>query len=352
MRSIKRGIEHLCIEDGLHQTARSSAKGQASGHESEDLGKRSHSPAESSTRRKRAKSSSSGTHGHDGAKSEANAQQNPMDFWPASQEARGSGSQGDSRENMSSLVSQGISPASLNARMNLYNMSGVEGTVGTSNGGNLLSTGMPLPPAWPMLLSDATAADKIDTHTSHLKGNPTLSSGPSMHLSWPTTDVTSEQNDRVNADDLGGGNDTSISFTGGVPSVNEPLHGSRATDIPPQATVTNYGTTATERLSRQVQGGEFGVLSDFLESLGIPSLPGGLGDIFGDNRLDLAGLGNSVGMGGIMGDASGGAGLGDAETSGQDRSMVEIGQGNPDIVTVKAEEDGLNRPILPEASKA
>ncbi|KAJ9102365.1 hypothetical protein QFC21_002765 [Naganishia friedmannii] len=351
-RCIKRGIEHLCIEDGLHQTASSSARAQASGHESEDLGKRSHSPAERSTRRKRAKSSSSGTNGQDVAKSDATAQQNPLDFWPANQETRGSGSQGDSRESMSSLVPQGISPASLNARVNLYNMSGAEGTAGASNGGNLHSTGLPLPPAWPMLPGDATAAEKIDGHLSHLKGNPTLSSGPSMDLAWPTTDGAPTERDAV--DDMAGGNNGSGTYTGGVPSVNEPLHGSRTTDLPPQATVTNYGTTATERLSRQVQGGEFGVLSDFLESLGIPSLPGGLGDIFGDNRLDLAGLGSTAGMGGMMGDAFGVVGLGDAESTGQDRPLVEVEQGNADagVGAVKVEEDGLNQPILPKASKA
>lgn len=232
-------------------------------------------------------------------------------------------------------------------------MSGAEGAAGTSNGGNLHSTGLPLPPAWPMLPGDATAAEKIDAHMSHLKGNPTLSSGPSMDLAWPTTDVTAtEQNGRDTNDDITIGNNGSGSFASGVPSVNEPLHGSRSTDLPPQATVTNYGTTATERLSRQVQGGEFGVLSDFLESLGIPSLPGGLGDIFGDNRLDLAGLGNPVGMGGMMGDAFSGAGLADAEMAGQDRSLVEVEQGNADAVAVKVEEDGLNQPILPKASKA
>lgn len=255
---------------------------------------------------------------------------------------------------MSSLVPQGISPASLNARVNLYNMSGTEGTTGTSNGGSLHSTGMPLPPAWPMLPGDATAAEKIDAHMSHLKGNPTLSSGPSMDLAWPTVDVVgTERNERDTGDDMTSGNNgNGPSYNTGVPSVNEPLHGSRATDLPPQATVTNYGTTATERLSRQVQGGEFGVLSDFLESLGIPSLPGGLGDIFGDNRLDLAGLGNSAGMGSLMGDAFGGPGLADVEMTGHDRSVVEVEQGNTDAVAVKVEEDGLNQPILPKASKA
>jgi hypothetical protein len=233
-------------------------------------------------------------------------------------------------------------------------MSGTEGTTGTSNGGSLHSTGMPLPPAWPMLPGDATAAEKIDAHMSHLKGNPTLSSGPSMDLAWPTVDVVgAEQNERDTGDNMTSGNNgNGPSYNTGVPSVNEPLHGSRATDLPPQATVTNYGTTATERLSRQVQGGEFGVLSDFLESLGIPSLPGGLGDIFGDNRLDLAGLGNSAGMGGLMGDAFSGPGLADVEMTGQDRSVVEVEQGNTDAVAVKVEEDGLNQPILPKASKA
>lgn len=39
----------------------------------------------------------------------------------------------------------------------------------------------------------------------------------------------------------------------------------------------------SSRIGPSAQGGEFGALSDFLESLGIPSLPGGLGDIFSTN---------------------------------------------------------------------
>jgi hypothetical protein len=212
--------------------------------------------------------------------------------------------------------------------------------------GALHSTGVSLPPAWPMLPGDATMAEKIDMHTSHLKGNPTLSSGPEADMAW-TGDIGDgrrpEDGDNGMMTDGNGG-----SFATGIPLVNEPLHGTTSAGLPPQATVTNYGTTATERLSRQVQGGEFGVLSDFLESLGIPSLPGGLGDIFGDNGLDLGGIGGNSGMGALLGDGFGAGPSADGVMSGQD------GQTENDVTKVesgivKMEDDG---PILPKASKA
>lgn len=200
----------------------------------------------------------------------------------------------------------------------MYNLS-------TSGPGNdLRSTGVTLPPAWPMLPNDASTAEKIEMHTSHLKGNPTLSSAPGGEIAWNPGKGREEDTDDAA---IGGGN----SFEMGIPSVNEPLHGSALSGVPPQATVTNYGTTATERLSRQVQGGEFGVLSDFLESLGIPSLPGGLGDIFDDSRLDLGT--------GVLGD--GFAGDAEMNAEGAEEEQVET--------AVKSEDEPT---IMPKASKA
>jgi hypothetical protein len=240
-----------------------------------------------------------------------------MDYWPSGQELRSSGDTIDTGH-----VAQGISPSQISSRVNMYNLS----TSGNTGTGDLRSTGVTLPPAWPMLPGDATTAEKIEMHTSHLKGNPTLSGAPGRDVVWGTTKDGGEE-------DTEGAGIGGASFETGIPSVNEPLHGSTSSGVPPQATVTNYGTTATERLSRQVQGGEFGVLSDFLESLGIPSLPGGLGDIFGDSRLDLGPVG-------VLGDGFGG----DAEMAGDGAVVEEQGE-----VAVKAEDETT---ILPKASKA
>lgn len=230
----------------------------------------------------------------------------------------------------------------------MYNMSGIEGS-GDSTQGGLHSTGVSLPPAWPMLPGDATTAEKIDMHTSHLKGNPTLSSGPETDMAWTTGDIgDGPRNGDVDNGMISGKDGAGGSYATGIPLVNEPLHGSSSAGLP-QATVTNYGTTATERLSRQVQGGEFGVLSDFLESLGIPSLPGGLGDIFGDNGIDLTGIGGNSGMGALLGDGFG-TGLNlDTDMSGQDGQAVENEAKKAEAGNVKVEDDG---PILPKASKA
>lgn len=241
-----------------------------------------------------------------------------MDYWPSGPEPRSSGDTMDTGH-----VAQGISPSQISSRVNMYNLS----TSANTGTGDLRSTGVTLPPAWPMLPGDVTTAEKIETHTTDLKGNPTLSGASAGDVVWGTTkDGREEEADGVG---IGGGN----SYGTGIPSVSEPLHGSTSSGVPPQATVTNYGTTATERLSRQVQGGEFGVLSDFLESLGIPSLPGGLGDIFGDSRLNL-------GPSGVLGDGFGG----DAEMTGDGAVVEEQGE-----VAVKAEDESA---ILPKASKA
>lgn len=321
--SIKRGIQNLCIEDGLQQSANPRTTSGAGQEQDESVMKRSQSPATagegSSGRRKRQKSSSSAGPNESvpGGAGKNPSQSGSIDYWPPGQDIRPSGDTVDPGQ-----VAPGISPSQISSRVNMYNLSTSNAVPGPSD---LRSTGVTLPPAWPMLPSDASTAEKIEMHTTHLKGNPTLSSAPGGEIAWNP----GKEGPEGETDDTGieGG----TSFGTGIPSVNEPLHGSSLSGVPPQATVTNYGTTATERLSRQVQGGEFGVLSDFLESLGIPSLPGGLGDIFGDSRLDLGA--------GVLGDGFGA----DAEMNGDgaDEENVET--------AVKAEDEPT---ILPKASKA
>lgn len=326
----------------------SHAKSQVQTREAENL-KRSQSPADGSVS-KRQKSSSAGSHLADqtAVKPGSTSKQASLDYWP--QQVPRSGSTSDQSKDAASHVSHGISPSQLSSRVNMYNMSGIEETGDASQNGALHSTGMSLPPAWPMLPGDATTAEKIDMHTAHLKGNPTLSSGPDTDMGWTTGEVGDGPLNGESDNGLVRGNEgPSGPFATGIPLVNEPLHGSSSTGLLPQATVTNYGTTATERLSRQVQGGEFGVLSDFLESLGIPSLPGGLGDIFGDNGLDLTGIGVNSGMGALLGDGFG------AVTGIEGDMSVPAGQAGEteakrtELGNVKVEEDG---PILPKASKA
>lgn len=60
----------------------------------------------------------------------------------------------------------------------------------------------------------------------------------------------------------------------------------------PAATGTRAARSASLNAGGAEGGGEFGALSDYLESLGIPSLPGGLGDIFGET---MAGVVNPFG---------------------------------------------------------
>ncbi|GHJ87619.1 hypothetical protein NliqN6_4021 [Naganishia liquefaciens] len=347
-RCIKRGIQNLCIEDGKQQAGMSNSKSQAEDREADNL-KRSQSPADGSLI-KRQKSTSSGSHTADQSASKpgSTSQQGSIDYWP--QQVPRSGSQSEQAKDATSHLAHGISPSQLNSRVNMYNLSGIEGTGDTTQIGALHSTGMSLPPAWPMLPGDATTAEKIDMHTAHLTGNPTLASGPNTEMGWATGDVSDGRLNGNGDNGLDGGNDaTTGSFATGIPLVNEPLHGSSSAELPPQATVTNYGTTATERLSRQVQGGEFGVLSDFLESLGIPSLPGGLGDIFGDNGLDLAGIGADSGMGALLGDGFGAITAGEGDVLATEGQVSESEAKKTESGNVKVEEDG---PILPKASKA
>ncbi|KAJ9098860.1 hypothetical protein QFC20_005867, partial [Naganishia adeliensis] len=242
-RCIKRGIQNLCIEDGLHQANTQSHNGRRRIQQTETT--------EIIVLRRSGRDDTP-------AQAKEPSQSGSMDYWPSGPEPRSSGDTMDTGH-----VAQGISPSQISSRVNMYNLS----TSANTGTGDLRSTGVTLPPAWPMLPGDVTTAEKIETHTTDLKGNPTLSGASAGDVVWGTTkDGREEEADGVG---IGGGN----SYGTGIPSVSEPLHGSTSSGVPPQATVTNYGTTATERLSRQVQGGEFGVLSDFLESLGIPSLP-------------------------------------------------------------------------------
>lgn len=84
----------------------------------------------------------------------------------------------------------------------------------------------------------------------------------------------------------GGMGSSSIGVNGNASGTGGPF-------VPPQRTPTGLEfdqlgslfslDNTSSRIGPSAQGGEFGALSDFLESLGIPSLPGGLGDIFSTN---------------------------------------------------------------------
>lgn len=141
---------------------------------------------------------------------------------------------------------------------------------------------------------------------------------------------------------------------------------SNTTSAPNQPLQSNL--IMTQRRNSTDRGGEFGILSEYLESLGIPSLPGGLGDV-----LNLAEPNNAPGAGtGMLGDfinpggmeldefgidwgalgspGAGGLGMGGVGGNGNGNGNGNGGQikGNGIGASTGTEEE--TKPLIPEAN--
>lgn len=231
--------------------------------------------------------------------------------------------------------------------------------------------------------------ESVDNRNDMRNPNPNLLPRPELGelpSIWPTSDSMG-----MNFDASGSGSNEQFGV-GGIypsgPSSSSPSHNNSNINIyqrsednnenmaggPPGQDPNKYLNVAMNNAPRRAsaeRGGEFGILSEYLESLGIPSLPGGLGDVFTETTQGQGQIMNPQGLAGpsrLGGDQMGNnnndnqgqggngmVGLDNLEDYGFDWSALGsplMGlfnvETNAKRVDAAAAED--NKPLIPEAS--
>ena len=158
---------------------------------------------------------------------------------------------------------------------------------------NYQSTGMPQGQPQPAQDSSSgwafapTNINHTDDAGNNVISEPNLLSvGSNMPSIWPGNDAGMDMT-MLNA----AGSSSSVPYTSQNIYPAGPSSSSPSTNIQRAEDNNNTGRQDTTkylgvalnnapRRASAERGGEFGILSEYLESLGIPSLPGGLGDVF------------------------------------------------------------------------
>lgn len=347
-RCIKRGIEHLCLDDARVTKAAVEASGSGGAPTIlTDYASVSPGPKPVSATATAAGTSATGKRIKQKTQVKDSSPVHRTAFTP--NYASTSTTAQPTSTGMQRVLSNTSDSSTSSASSRNYMRSGGSGRLGDVG---MLDLPPGMHPSWPLLPDKTTTTTQSRSWNSHSHPTPGLGLdvAPS-HLNAPRDHHNNHHhhhNSSTRDSMLMDYRDHVVGGVGAGDGVERVTSGMSAhlgaVEIDQLGSLFSLDNTSSSRFgagTSAAQGGEFGALSDFLESLGIPSLPGGLGDIFSEEaRLENNHNNNNLESGGGDLDGWGATVSGEFRSQGQGKNQGPSQPSRPyDGISIKQEED-------------